>query len=185
MDLAGWERRYRADEETSASSPHLLVVQAASSLPPGRALDLACGTGCNALWLAEHGWSVTAVEGSPTALEILRRRATGLNVETHLADLEDVGFTIQPGRYDLIAMCYYFQRSLIEECRLGLVPGGVIVMIALLIEPGKEHSTFRLRPGELRGYFADWQILHHHEGSDAWQHQVAEIVARRPAHESH
>jgi SAM-dependent methyltransferase len=184
MDLAGWEQRYRAKEETSESSPNSLVVDAASSLPPGRALDLACGIGRDALWLAQHGWSVTAVDGSPTALEILRRNATGLNVETRIADLEDPSFTIEPVRYDLIAMCYYFQRNLIEKCRRGLVPGGVLVAIALLIEPGKEDSTFRLRPGELRGYFEDWQILHHREGTDAWQHQVAEVVARRPASES-
>ena len=145
MDLAGWEQRYRAKEETAESSPHSLIVEAASSLAPGRALDLACGTGHNAIWLAQHGWSVTAVDGSPTALEILSSHAIGLSVETHLADLEDAGFTIESARYDLIAMCYYFQRSLIEQCRRGVVPGGVIVMIALLIEPGKERSTFRLR----------------------------------------
>jgi SAM-dependent methyltransferase len=184
MDLAGWEQRYRAKEETSESSPHSLVVEAVGSLPPGRALDLACGTGRNALWLAQQGWSVTAVDGSPTALQILRRHSNGLSVETRIADLEDASFTIEPARYDLIAMCYYFQRSLIEQCRRGLVPGGVLVAIALLIEPGKERSTFRLRPGELRGYFADWQILHDREGADAWQHQIAELIARRPASES-
>ncbi len=93
------------------------------------------------------------------------------------------GFTISSARYDLIAMCYYFQRNLIEQCKRGLVPGGVMVAIALLIEPGKEHSTFRLQPGELRGYFADWEILHDREGADAWQHKIAELVARRPASE--
>jgi hypothetical protein len=70
---------------------------------------------------------------------------------------------------------------LIEQCRQGLVSGGVVVAIALLIEPGKERSTFRLQPNELRGYFADWDILRYCEGTDTWEHRVAEIVARRPA----
>jgi hypothetical protein len=56
-----------------------------------------------------------------------------------------------------------------------------MVAIALLMEPSKDNSTFRLRPGELRGCFADWDILHYREGPDSWQHKVAELVARRPA----
>ena len=151
-------------------------------MPPGRALDLACGTGRNALWLAGRGWNVTAVDGSAAAIETLRVRAerAGVAIDTQIADLENSGFTIEPAHYDLIAMCYYFQRNLIEQCKRNLVPGGVMVAIALLMEPGKEHSTFRLRPGELRGYFADWEILHDREGADPWQHQIAELVARRP-----
>jgi 2-polyprenyl-3-methyl-5-hydroxy-6-metoxy-1,4-benzoquinol methylase len=183
MDLAGWEQRYRAQEETSESSPHPLVVEAVSALPPGCALDLACGTGHNALWLAQQGWSVTAIDGSATAIEILRSRAArrSVTIDAQIADLEDTVFTITPARYDLIAMCYYFDRNLIERCKEGLVPGGVMVANALLMEPGKEHSTFRLQPNELRGYFADWDILHYSEGTDAWQHKVAELVARRSA----
>ncbi len=182
MDLASWDEQYRKNAGAATereSIPNPLLVQTASGLPPGRALDLACGTGRNALWLAEHGWSVTAVDGSPTALEILRRRATGLRIETQIADLEDTGFTIEPATCDLIAMCYYFQRSLIEPCKKGLVPGGVMVAIALLIEPGKELSTFRLQAGELRAYFADWEILRYQECTDAWQHRVAELVVRK------
>jgi tellurite methyltransferase len=183
MDLTGWEQRYRVREETSESSPHPLVVEAASSLLPARALDLACGTGHNALWLAQQGWNVTAIDSSATAIEILRGRGkcAGALVNAQAADLEGAGFTIAPACYNLIAMCYYFQRNLIEQCKQGLVPGGVMVAIALLIEPGKERSTFRLQPGELRRCFADWEILHYSEGTDTWHHKVAELVARRPA----
>ncbi len=183
MDLAGWEQRYRSQVEPSQSPPHPLLVAAASNRTPGRALDLACGTGHNALWLAENGWDVTAIDGSPAAIEILRDRAgrTGVTVDTQLTDLESTGFAIEPARYELIAMCYYFERSLIEHCKRGLVPGGTMVAIALLIEPGKEHSTFRLQPDELRGNFGDWEIQHYREGTDAWQHRVAELVACRPA----
>ena len=53
-------------------------------------------------------------------------------------------------------------------------------LIALLVEPGKENSPFRLHPGELRRYFEGWEILHDREGRDAWHHAVAEVVARRP-----
>jgi len=179
MDLAGWEQRYRAQEEASASHPHPLLVEAASSLPPGRALDLACGTGRNALWLAERGWSVTAVDGSPAAIEILRQRAAGLRIETQVADFEDGGFAIEPAHWDLIAICYYLQRNLFEPSKCGLVPGGILIAIALLSKAGKDNS-FRLEPGELRRYFEGWEILHDREGRDQWEHKVAEIVVRKP-----
>ena len=151
MDLAGWDERYRA-ESAHDPVPSPLLVEAASELPPGRALDLACGTGRNALWLAQRGWRVTAVDGSPAAIESLRRRAAqeGLTVDAQGVDLEKTDFTIQPAHWDLIAICYYLQRDLFEPCKRGLIPGGVMVAIALLVEPGKEHSPFRMRANELR-----------------------------------
>ena len=177
MDLADWEQRYR--EQEGSAEPSVGLIEAASKRPPGRALDIACGSGRHALWLAEHGWSVTAVDGSPRAIEILRERAAGLHIETHIADLESSNFVIERARYDLIAICYYLQRSLFEPAKQGLVPGGVIVAIALLSEPGKDNS-FRVEPGELPRYFDGWEILHHCEGRDHRQHNVAEIVARKP-----
>ena len=179
MDLAGWDQRYRTQEEASASLPHPLLVEAARSLPPGRALDLACGSGRDALWLAQQGWSVTAVDGSPAAIEILRHRAAGLRIKTQIADLEKAGFVIEPARWDLIAICYYLQRDLFEPSKQGLVPGGILIAIALLSEAGKDNS-FRLEAGELRRYFDGWEILHDREGRDPWEHKVAEIVARKP-----
>jgi tellurite methyltransferase len=179
MDLAGWEQRYRAQEETPEPSPHPLLVEAATSLPPGRALDLACGAGRDSVWLAQHGWSVTAVDGSPAAIEILRHRAQDLRIETQIADLEAPRFTLAPASYDLIAICYYLQRSLFEPAKRALVPGGIIIAIALLTEPGKDNS-YRLDPGELPRYFNGYEILHHREVRDQWQHQVAGIVARKP-----
>jgi SAM-dependent methyltransferase len=188
MDLADWDERFRKEADGTAeheSAPNPLLVEVTRGLGPGRALDLACGTGRNALWLAQQGWSVTAVDGSAVAIDILRSRARrlGVTIDAQVADLEAAGFTIAPACYDLIAMCYYFQRSLIEPCKRGLVPGGVMVAIALRIEPGKENSPFRLHPGELGGYFAGWEILHNHEGADPWRHQIAEMAARRPGGE--
>jgi tellurite methyltransferase len=185
MDLAEWDERYRAEGDSGASLSSTatpLLVECASQLPPGRALDLACGTGRNALWLAERGWSVTAVDGSPAAIDTLRSRAAqlGVTVNAELADLEKMEFVIRPESWDLIAMCYYFRRDLFEPSKQGLVPGGSIVSIALLVEPGKENSPFRLQPGQLRSYFEGWEVLHEREGRDIWHHAVAEIIARRP-----
>ena len=157
-----------------------LVIATASEMKPGRALDLACGAGRNALWLAEHGWSVTAVDGSPAAIERLRSRAAsrGVNVNAQVADLEKSEYTIEPSRWDLIVISYYLQRDLFEPAKRGVVPGGVLAAIVLLGE-----GRFSLRTGELRAYFSGWEILHDREGDpgnspEHWA--VAEIVARRP-----
>jgi SAM-dependent methyltransferase len=188
VDIRAWEERYRSRErpaEDFATAPVPLLARTAAKLPPGRALDLACGTGRNALWLARQGWSVTAVDGAPTAVEILRRRAheQGLAVDAKVADLERGEFHIEPSAWDLICICYYLQRGLFESAKRGLAPAGVLLAIVHIAAPGEQPTNHRLGPGELAEYFRGWEILHHYEGqpSDpAHLRPVAEIVVRRP-----
>jgi SAM-dependent methyltransferase len=191
MDIREWERRYRSGErprEDFATEPVPLLAEAASQLPPGRALDLACGTGRNALWLAERGWKVTAVDGAAAAIEILRGRARerGLTVDTRVADLEKGAYPIEPEAWDLICISYYLQRDLFEPAKRGLAPGGVMVVLVHIAEPGEQPTLHRLAPGELPGYFRDLEILHHREGQPydpIHKRAVAELVARRPPSE--
>src|SRR5262249_46902135 len=148
-------------------------------LAPGRALDLACGTGRNAVWLAGAGWEVTAVDRSEKAIETLRNRG----VSTVVADLEEHEFAIEPDALGLILMCLYLQPDLFEPAKCSLKPGGALIAIVHLSEPGR-ISRYSLDPGELRRYFEGWEILHDHEGpSSDPEHQrpVAEIVARKPS----
>jgi tellurite methyltransferase len=188
MELHDWNKRYRLRErpaEDLDAAPTPLLVETAAALAPGKALDLACGAGQNALWLAEHGWEVTAVDGAHEAIEILRTRATerGLKINALVADLEKGEFEIEPARWDLVAMCYYLQRNLFEPAKRGVAPGGILISIVHMTEPGEEDSPHRLRPGQLEQYFAGWEIFHRHEGKandSAHRRAVAEIVARRP-----
>jgi|KBSMisStandDraft_5_1062788.scaffolds.fasta_scaffold248965_2 tellurite methyltransferase len=154
--------------------PSPLLVETTRQLKPGRALDLACGTGRNAIWLAERGWQVTAVDRSPVSIP---------GVDARTADLEKHEFTIAQAGWDLIVVCLYLQRDLFEPVKRGLKPGGVALVIVLLMEPGREQSRFSLRPGELAKYFDGWEILHSYEGKPNGaedKRAVAEIVARRP-----
>ncbi len=175
MDLRGWDERYRGDPGTLKPTP--LLVETASKLKPGRALDLACGTGRNAIWLAEHGWQVTAVDGSAVAIDLLRNRAPG--IDARVADLEKREYAIEPAAWDLIAVCYYLQRDLFEPVKRGLKPGGVAVVIVHLGE-----SRFSVQPGELAAYFKGWEILSYYEGKPRdpeHKRAVAEIVAKTSA----
>jgi tellurite methyltransferase len=180
VDIRGWDERYRA-EGTRHSAPTSLLVETVQKLKPGRALDLACGTGRNAVWLAEHGWQVTAVDGSAAAIEAVRRQAPG--VDARVADLEKHEFAIAESSWDLIAVCYYLQRDLFEPVKRGLKPGGVALVIVHMVEPGHEESRFSVQPGELAKYFDGWEILHYYEGKPhdpEHKRAVAEIVARAP-----
>jgi tellurite methyltransferase len=183
MDIRGWDERYRTEDFEAAPNP--LLIETAKGLKPGKALDLACGTGRNALWLAEQGWSVTAVDGAPTAIESVRRRAAdrGLHVDAKIADLQSGEYRIEPSTWDLIAICYYLHRDLFEPAKRGLAPRGVLLAIVRITEPGEEPTYKRLKAGELESYFQGWEILHRYEGKPndtAHQRSVAEIVARRP-----
>ena len=188
MVIHGWNERYRTRAraaEDLGTAPTPLLAATAAKLVPGKALDLACGAGRNAIWLAEHGWEVTAVDGAPAALEILRTRAMerGLKIKTSVGDLEKDEFDIEPSRWDLVAICYYLQRNIFEPAKSGVVPGGILISIVHINEPGEEDGPHRLRPGQLKQYFKDWEILHLREGraNDSAHHRaVAEIVARRP-----
>lgn len=180
MSLEQWNERYRAGEQLF-DAPVPLVVKFAGAVR-GRALDLACGSGRNALYLAELGWHVTAVDGSPVALEVLgaRARERGLKIDTRIADLERGEFQIASDTYDLILDCYYLQRDLFATMQAGVPPGGMIISIVHLADA--DGTPKRAYPGELRKYFEGWKILHYREGQpgeSCHQRAVAEIVAIR------
>jgi SAM-dependent methyltransferase len=188
MEIRDWDKRYRLGEHAASdlhAGPTPLVMNTALGLRPGKALDLACGAGRSAIWLADRGWEVTAVDGAPSAIEILqaRTRERSLKIEAVVADLEKDEFEIEPSRWDLVLMCYYLQRNLFEPAKRGVVPGGVLIAIVHMNEPGEADGPFRLRPGQLEKYFAGWEILHLREGKaddPAHRRAVAEIVARKP-----
>jgi tellurite methyltransferase len=174
-----WEEHFaRAGNQDFTPVP--LLVEVAEMLSPGRALDLACGAGRNALYLAGLGWRVVAVDSSPTAIRILRERAAekGLAVEAHLADLEAGAFPINPAAYDLICDFFYLQRNLFPQIREGVRPGGVV---AAQIHLRDEHAhDFVLDPGELRAEFHGWKILYYSEAPRAASRRPsARIIARR------
>jgi SAM-dependent methyltransferase len=186
LSIEKWNQRYRSVEQLF-DAPSPVVARFTADLAAGAALDLACGSGRNALYLAERGWRVTAVDGSPVAIAKLRERNIDINAETNpeidarVADLEGGEFQIQPDSYDLICDCYYLQRDLFPHIKNAIRRGGMAIVIVHLSDRPCESAT-RMSPGELRAYFTDWKIVHYREGQpDDPYHQraVAELVAVR------
>lgn len=160
--------------------PRSFVERIARELPPGRALDLACGSGRNAIWLAGRGWDVTAVDASIAFIEALRAAAP--SVKTHVADLEKHEYTVDESAWDLIVVSYYLQRDLFEPIQRGLKPGGIAIIIVHVFEPGQENSRFSLHPGELLEHFRASTVLIYEEGKPEIHPQVratARIAVQR------
>lgn len=190
--MANWDERYRSGEHTT-KEPSPLLRTAIENLKPGRALDIASGVGRHAIFLAEHGWHVTAVDSSSVGIEILRQRAqeAGVTVEARVADLESGQFKIEAATYDLICVFYYLQRDLFSPIRAGLKSGGYVVA-AIHLNDGKQDAkpanpAFLLEPGELKQLFADWEITYYREGESdegGHHHDTAYLIARKPPERS-
>ncbi|HKR00668.1 MAG TPA: methyltransferase domain-containing protein [Pyrinomonadaceae bacterium] len=185
--MADWDERYRRGEHV-IKEPLPLLVRLANELPPGRALDLACGAGRHATFLAERGWRVTAVDASPVGIELAKASAREREVEVdwRVADLERGGFEIEPGAYDLIGVFYYLQRSLFPQIRAGVRRGGIVVAAIHMVDESPDvkpmNPDFLLRPGELRAEFRGWEILHDYEGApteEGHRRRSAEIVVKK------
>ncbi|MBC7933672.1 MAG: methyltransferase domain-containing protein [Rubrivivax sp.] len=197
--MADWDERYNRGEHATLEPSRLLVraveifaVQAGGESPGGRrALDLACGAGRHAVFLAAHGFVVTAVDSSRVGVQLTRERgrARDLWLDARVADLEVGEFQIGPESYDLVCDFYYLQRDLFPSIRAGVRRGGLFVAAIHLADDDPEvkamNPDFLLRPGELREEFSDWDILHYEEtaghDNDAGEHtrRSAEIIARK------
>jgi SAM-dependent methyltransferase len=171
-----WNVHY-SDPANTSVEPARLLVEVAELVPPGRALDLACGPGRNAIYLAALGWQVTAVDASPVAIAHLRKQNS--RIVAQLADLERGEFRIGPSAYDLICDFYYLQRNLFPQIREGVRLGGLFAAALHLHESG-HNASFSLQPGELRGEFDEWKILYYSEGAEPGRtRRSARIIARR------
>ncbi len=178
--ISDWDERYRAQPGVGRP-PEPLLVSTAGELPPGRALDIACGTGRHSLYLARLGWRVTAVDGSQVAVAGLRREAArlGLDIDARAEDIEAGQFVIEPDAYDLVCDFFYLDRRLFPQIRAGVKPGGLFVGILHRFDgtPGR----YLLESGELREAFAGWKILYYSErpAEEGHRRATAAMVARR------
>jgi len=191
---AGESHRLRWDERHGQADGFGSVAQVllrnAHLLPArGRALDLACGRGANALWLAERGWEVHAWDFSPVAVERLEAEAKrrGLAVEGQVRDV--VARPPEREVFDLVFVGHFLERSLAPALVEALRPGGLLFYQTFVREvnrgrgPGGDH--WRLAPNELLRLFAGLRVHYYREdapfGGDADElADLALLVASRP-----
>jgi 2-polyprenyl-3-methyl-5-hydroxy-6-metoxy-1,4-benzoquinol methylase len=133
-----WQKTLRDHADKIAQRPpNARLIAEVSALPPGRALDAGCGHGAETLWLAGHGWDVTAVDFSATALAHARSTAEALGPEIakRVTWLEgDLGVWTPPhSQFDLV-VCLYVHISgsvpeMVQRLASGVAPGGTLFLV--------------------------------------------------------
>ena len=139
MEREDWDRKHGEAGLLFGADPNRFLVAEIDGLEPGRALDLACGSGRNAVWLAERGWTVLAADFSDVALEKARGLAAdrGVEVEWVQADLREWE---PPARaFDLVVVLYLQVprdelRSALRNAAEALAPDGTILVIGHHLE---------------------------------------------------
>lgn len=134
MRREDWDRKYAEKEQLWSARPSRALVAEASGLAPGRALDLACGEGRHAIWLAELGWRVTAVDFSEVAIARGRERASlaGVDVDFQHADLLD--YEPERDAYDLVLVVFLQlpteeRRVVLARAAAALAPAGTLLLL--------------------------------------------------------
>jgi 2-polyprenyl-3-methyl-5-hydroxy-6-metoxy-1,4-benzoquinol methylase len=135
MDRTDWNERYAAEELLWGAEPNRFVEEELHDVPArGRALDLACGEGRNAIWLAKLGWVVTAVDYSEVAIERGRRLAAEQHVDVEWIEADVSGFVPEAGAFQLVVIAYLqvpetSRRTVLAHAASALGPGGILFMV--------------------------------------------------------
>jgi SAM-dependent methyltransferase len=136
MDRHEWDRRYEGHDLVWTAEPNRFVREAVAGLAPGSALDLACGEGRNAVWLAGRGWTVTGVDFSEVALAKARALAERRGVEgVRLVTADLTTFVPARGAFDLVVVAYLQLPAaalgpILDRAIDAVAPGGTFFLVA-------------------------------------------------------
>ncbi len=197
-DQDKWNARYREGAYATRTHPSALLAEWLPKLKlwetHPRAIDVACGTGRNAIYLARRGWQVDAVDISAVALDQLTDTATAesLPITCIQADLEDgvrrPADLFTANRYDLAVMVRYTNLPLIDKLKGVLKAGGYLIVEEHLVTEadvvGPGNPQFRVAPDALRDAVGGLDIIAYREGTvndpDGRPAELAQLVARTP-----
>ncbi|MDQ3678058.1 MAG: class I SAM-dependent methyltransferase [Actinomycetota bacterium] len=169
MDSAEWDRRYAGSELIWTAEANRFLIAEAEGLPVGRALDLGCGEGRNAVWLAQRGWQVTGVDFSHVGLDKAARLAEqrGVSVQWVLADVVD--YVPPPAAFDLVAIFYLHipgaaMRDVLPRGAAALAPAGTLLVVGH--DPtniqdgygGPQDPAILMAPDEIAEALADLDV---------------------------
>lgn len=135
MDAADWNARYASTDLVWSAEPNRFVRDIVESWPTGRAIDVACGEGRNAIWLAECGWIAEGIDYSDVAIDKARRLAESRGVSVDFRVVDATSGALTDAAYDLVLLCY-LQLSADEigaavaAAAPGVAPGGALLFIA-------------------------------------------------------
>jgi len=183
-DIERWNHKYAAGSPNPAFTPDSILIQYSRLLEgKGLALDVACGVGHNAIYLAQRGYEVLAVDGSLTALRYCRTRLYEMPLSLHLvaADLDQ--FVPPPSRFALVLVVRFLSRALVPHLKRALTPGGLMIYQTfnrnrLLTNPDF-NPDYLLAPGEFHQLFSDFEPIATNDAPEM-RDPISFWIGRRP-----
>lgn len=165
-----WNERYRTGEYRHEGDPAAILTNAVGWLPAGRALDVATGTGRHALFLAERGYAVDAIDLSEEGLAIAQQKADGRGVEVNWIQADLDTFAIPRDTYAVICVIGYYDMDLLETLPKALVRGGILIYEhhlgpAAIADRGPQTDEFRARSNEVLRASLELTVLEYREWS--------------------
>jgi SAM-dependent methyltransferase len=185
-DRERWDRKFGAGEGPAHFRVNDLLLDHRHLLGGGRALDLACGFGGNALYLAAAGYDVDAVDVSGVALARARSEALRRGLKLRLVQADLTRWWVPRLRYDVIVVFYYVNRGLVPRLAEGLRPGGLLFLAQRNRRMLKQRPTFDpayvVEAGELRrlAEAARLEVVFSSDDPPGGGHNSS-LIARRPA----
>lgn len=190
-----WNERYAGMQQLWSGHPNATLVAETQSLPAGRALDVGCGEGADALWLAEQGWQVTALDVSQVALDRARAEAAARHMSVNWLHAGLVEAALPPGSFDLVSAQYpalpRTVENTAEQALLAAVAPGGMLLIVHHPAPTSEEATAHgfnpddyVSPGQVAALLDDdWQVevdetRPRHVATGAGSHHTHDVVLR-------
>ncbi|MGW3008277.1 methyltransferase domain-containing protein [Streptomyces sp. NPDC001219] len=148
-DAEFWDARYARSDRVRSGRPHSSLVREAGDLAPGRALDLGCGEGADAIWLAGQGWEVTAVDISAVALGRAAEHAAASGAADRINwQRHDLGSSFPAGTFALVTAQFLHSHGatmpradILRRAAAAVAPGGVLLIVGHAGTPASEPDS--------------------------------------------
>ncbi|MFF0298421.1 FAD-dependent oxidoreductase [Kitasatospora sp. NPDC004614] len=185
-----WEARYGESEQIWSGRPNASLTHEVTGLAPGHALDLGCGEGGDAIWLAQQGWQVTAVDISQVALDRAAARAAAAGVADRISwQRTDLANAFPSGSYDLVSAQFlhspaeFPRERVLRHAADAVAPGGTLLIVSHAVAPARHqnHAPDEAHPQD-GAHTHDHAHDHDHDhNDDEHNHKHAGMTFPTPA----